>query len=164
MKLSLYQIENSYLEIAQQLLDNGGEATPELEEALAITEKDLQTKGVNYGFIIKQMDAECDIIDSEIKRLQGLKKSRTNAIERLKSGISQAMELFGIEEIKCPTLKLNFRKSETVEIIEKDKIDKKFIKIVTTESIDKIAIKDAIKAGETVAGAWIQQNKNIQIK
>jgi hypothetical protein len=164
MKLSLYQIEVEYMELAQQMIDNGGEANEELEAKLLITEQNLQTKGINYGFIIKQMDAECDIIDSEIKRLQGLKKSRTNSIERLKEGISQAMQLFGVEEIKMPTLKINFRKSESVEITDMDKIDRNFIKIVTTESADKTAIKEAIKAGNPVAGAELKQNKNLQIK
>ena len=161
MSLTLYQIEDQYIQLAQQLMNNEGELTDELSEQLAITQEALQTKGINYGFVIKQMEFECDIIDAEMKRLGALKKSRTNAAERLKSAISDAMTLFEIEEIKIPTLKINFRKSVSVEV-EISLLDKRFVKVV--ESADKIAIKEAIKAGETVMGATLNVNRNLQIK
>ena len=53
MKLSLYTIEQNYLTLVENLIDNGGELTPELETELAITKQDLQNKGVCYGFIVK---------------------------------------------------------------------------------------------------------------
>ena len=43
-------------------------------------------------------------------------------------------------------------------------IDNKFLIAKTTITPNKIAIKDAIKAGEFVAGAFISENKNLQIK
>lgn len=164
MNMSLYQIEKEYMALAQQLIDNSGELTDEISEQLAISQESLQTKGINYGFVIKQMEAECDAIDNEIKRLAGLKKSRTNAAERLKTAIGEAMELFEIEEIKIATLKINFRKSESVEVEELSLLDKRFIKTVVTETADKVHIKEAIKAGEAVTGATLRQNKNLQIK
>ncbi len=38
MKTTIFQIEQSYNQLAEELIDNGGEITPELSEALAITE------------------------------------------------------------------------------------------------------------------------------
>jgi CxxC motif-containing protein len=164
MKLSLYEIEKSQLEIVAQLIENGGELTEELEQALTLNKENLQTKGTNYGLIIKQLDGECAIIDSEIDRLSLLKKSRAKTVEKLKNNLSVAMQIFDIEKIETPLLKISFRKSETCEIDDAALIDKKYITEKTTESIDKTAIKAAIKAGEIVVGARIQENKNIQIK
>lgn len=162
MLKSLYQIENEYLIIAQQLID--GEATQELQDALAINEKELQVKSTNYSFIIKQMDAECDIIDGEIERLSKLKKARVNSISRLKEIIKNAMELYQIEEIKTPIIKINFRKSKSVEVENIELLDEKYIKVTTTESINKTLIKEDIEAGEVVTGAILKENKNLQIK
>lgn len=164
MKLSLYEIELSQLQLVEQLIENGGDLTPELEEALTLNKENLETKGTNYGLIIKQIESECDIIDAQIERLNKLKKSRNNSIERLKNNISTAMQIFDIEEIKTPILKINFRKSESVEVDDLKLLDRKFITTKVTESADKTAIKEAIKAGETVMGATLKQNKNIQIK
>ena len=164
MKLSLYNIQTEFLQLTDALIENGGEITPEIEEALQFNKDNLETKGSNYGLIVKQLEAETEVINAEIARLTNLKKSRSNTVDRLKQSLSVAMELYGIEEIKTPLLKINFRKSESVEIISEAILDGKFKIAKTTIQIDKVAIKEAIKAGDGVAGAILKQNKNIQIK
>ena len=111
MSLSLYQITEQYKQIAESLIESGGEVSPDIEEALKINQQNLQEKAVNYGYIIKQSELECDMIDAEIQRLTKMKKARQNAIEELKARLTSAMTYFEINEIKSPTLKLSFRKS-----------------------------------------------------
>jgi hypothetical protein len=164
MKLTIYQIEQSYNQLAEELIDNGGELTPELSEALAITEEQLQNKSVAYSFVIKQIDSEVDIIDAEIKRLQAMKKTRENASERLKANIKHAMELFNIDEIKTPLVKINFRKSEAVEVDDVNQLPAPYKVVKVTEQADKMAIKEAIKNGADIIGCRIVANCNLQIK
>ena len=59
MNLSLYEIEKDHLQLVEQLIENGGELTPDIEAALALNEQNLTTKGTNYGFVIKQLNGEC---------------------------------------------------------------------------------------------------------
>lgn len=164
MKTTIYQIEQSYNQLAEELMENGGELTPLLEEQLAITEEQLQNKSVAYSFVIKQMDADIDIIDAEIKRLQALKKQREKASEYLKERIKHAMELFSIEEIKTPLVKINFRKSETVEVDDVNQLPAAFKVVKVTEQADKAAIKAALKDGVEVTGCRIETHRNLQIK
>jgi hypothetical protein len=164
MKLTIYQIEQSYNQLAEELIDNGGELTPELSEALAITEEQLQNKSVAYSFVIKQIDSEVDIIDAEIKRLQAMKKTRENASERLKANIKHAMELFNIDEIKTPLVKINFRKSEAVEVDDVNQLPAPYKVVKVTEQADKVAIKEAIKNGADIIGCRIATHRNLQIK
>jgi hypothetical protein len=164
MKLTIYQIEQSYNQLAEELIDNGGELTPELSEALAITEEQLQNKSVAYSFVIKQIDSEVDIIDVEIKRLQAMKKTRENASERLKANIKHAMELFNIDEIKTPLVKINFRKSEAVEVDDVNSLPYAYKTVKVVETADKVAIKEAINNGADIIGCRIVANRNLQIK
>lgn len=164
MKVALYQIEQEYMMLADSIISNGGELTPELETALEINREQLEAKGRGYGFVIKDVESELDAIENEIKRLQSLKQSRNKAIDLLKEKLSNAMQLFEVFEIKTPTLKINFRKSESVEIEDLSLLDKKFMVVKTTEQPDKMAIKEAIKQGESVQGATISINYNLQIK
>jgi hypothetical protein len=164
MKIALYQIEQEYMMLADEIIANEGELSPELENRLMINQDQLEAKGKGYGYIIKDIEAEIDAIDMEIKRLSAMKKSRSNAVDKLKTSLSDAMQLFDITELKTPTLKINFRKSESVEIENIALLDKDYIKVVTTESADKIAIKEAIKNGVQVTGAILKQNLNLQIK
>lgn len=164
MKLSLYQIANEYQLLAEQLMESGGESSEEMEIALRINKENLETKGTNYGLVVKSMEHECSVIDHEIDRLTALKKQRVKAIERLKNNLAAAMLTFEVSEIKTPIIKISFRKSESVEVDNIAQLDAKFITEKTTVSADKAAIKEAIKAGEDVTGARIVTNQNIQIK
>ena len=164
MKVALYQIEQEYLNIVQSIIDAGGEITEEQETALSISKDQLQNKGVCYGFIVKELEGNIDLIDLEIKRLNALKKPLVNSIDRLKNNLSQAMQMFDVTELKTPLLKINFRKSESVEVTDIDLLDADFVKTTIIKAADKIAIKEAIKQGENVQGAVLVTNQNLQIK
>lgn len=161
--MNLFQLSNELIKIENELIENGGELTPALNEQLELTQESLQQKGVAYGYVCLNLNAEIEQIDAEIKRLSALKKSRINSIERLKETLSNAMQHFGISELKTPTLKVNFRNSESVEVDELI-IDKKYCREKITYAPDKKAIKEAIENGVTIVGASISYNKNLQIK
>jgi hypothetical protein len=164
MKTSLYQIEQTYLTLVESLIENGGELTPELETELSINKEQLQNKGVCYGFIVKELEGNIDLIDLEIKRLHALKKPLVNSIDRLKNNLSQAMQMFDVTELKTPLLKINFRKSESIEVTDIDLLDTDFVKTTIIKAADKIAIKESIKAEIPVRGAVLITNYNLQIK
>jgi hypothetical protein len=161
--MNIYQIEQEYLVLSNDIIEAGGEITPELETALAINKEQLQNKGINYGFVIKSLENDISTIEEEIKRLNALKSSRTKTTELLKSTIKQAMQLYGIEEIKTPTLKINFRKSESVEV-DDTILDVNYFNHKVVSTPDKTAIKEAIKSGKNITGAVLNVNFNLQIK
>jgi hypothetical protein len=160
---NIYQIQQDYLSITNELIENGGELSTEIETALAINKSELQQKAVAYIYVTKSLEADVSTIDDEIKRLQALKASRVKTIDKLKETVKQAMELYEIEEIKTATLKINFRKSESVEVDE-NIISDDYCKFKTVRTPDKAMIKDAIKSGAEIYGASLKINRNIQIK
>lgn len=162
--MNIYQIQNEYLLLINQIIENGGEVTPQQELNLQITRDQLQDKGTNYAFVIKKLDAECDIIDAEIKRLSELKKVRQNACERLKSNISHAMQIFEVDKIESPLIKLSFRKSQSVNVADVNSLPVEYKTIKVTESADKMKIKQALLNGEVIEGCEIINSQNLQIK
>lgn len=162
--MNIFNIQNEYKLLVSELIENGGELTPELELSLQINKDQLQSKSENYAYIIKQIDAECDIIDNEIKRLQQAKKVRENTVERLKSTLTIAMNTFEVTEIKTPLIKINFRKSESVIVYDVNSLPQMFKTIKVTETPDKAKIKEVIKNGDTVVGAELVISQNLQIK
>lgn len=163
--LNLYQIETEYRAIAQQLMDADGELTPEMEQSLAINKEQLQMKSQGYAMVIREAEAEINIIESEMKRLMDLQDKRNSLILNLKQRVFNAMELYSIEKIETPLLTISFRKSESVEIENFDLLPDEYKVIPEAKPrADKKAIKDAIKNGIDVQGAFIQQNKSLSIK
>lgn len=159
---SLYNINNEFLNIIQELESNGGEFTPEIEQALAINKEQLQNKTINAIYIIRKYETETDYIDAEIARLQGLKKARVKIIDGLKDRLKKAMELHELTEIKTPLFTLSFRKSVSTEVYDVEKLPNHFIKYVKKPDI--MAIKCHILEGNEVDGAKIVESLNLQIK
>lgn len=161
MSRALYHISNELDNINEQLIESGGELSPELQDKLAMTREELATKAANYGFVILKNQSEAAIIDAEIKRLKAIKDSLDNATDKIKEAISNAMIQYDLTEVKTPTIKLSFRASESVEVDE-SKLAQKYFNYKPT--VDKTTIKADLKAGIEVDGARIVSKQNLQVK
>ncbi len=160
--MSIYNITDDFSQIMAEIESNGGEISPEIDEKLQINQFNLIEKTTNYVHVIKTLDSECDIIDDEIKRLQELKKQRSNFTQSLKDRLKNAMQAMELTEIKTALNKINFRKSESVEIIDESILPNNVL--IYEPKIDKKKIKEIIKNGGQVFGAKIVENQNLQIK
>jgi len=162
MKQSLYVIEKELADILLEIEDAGGVVSSDMESKLAITQETLNSKCVAYGFVVMEKEGHVSLIDAEISRLEKLKKKNELLISNLKNRVADAMKEYGIEKIETPTLKLSFRKSESVEITDMAQLKGKYYTYKPT--FDKTAIKNDIKAGIVVDGAILLTKENLQIK
>lgn len=165
MKKSLFHIQQDYLQLAAILEDNGGEITPEIEETLAVNQEQLQVKGVNYAFIIRQLIGESDMIKAEMDRLSKLMKSKVASADRLKNVLKSAMELYGIESIKGDLINISLRNNAaSVKIENEDALPKEFVTEKITKTPDKKALKEAIESGQEIKGVSLTRSRSILIK
>jgi hypothetical protein len=160
---SMYEISREAMDIVSALEENEGELNPDIESALRINQNELQDKSINYSYAIKTVSNDVDAISEEIKRLQALKKAKENVVQKLKDTVVNAMQIYGIEKVETPTLKLSIRRSEAVEVDENFDNDIYMVKKVTYTP-DKTRLKDAIKRGESIQGVTLKENYNLQIK
>lgn len=161
MNLTLYQITQEQARLNAMLEETGGELTPEIEEALAINFEDLTTKAVGYGVTILKYTAMADAAAAEIKRIQAIKKTCDNIVDRMKKTLVQAMQNFEIDHVETETMKLGLRKSNSVVIDDESKVpaDCKKIKV----EISKTDLKAHILKGED-CGGHIDTNYSLQIR
>ena len=126
--MNIWQIQQDLLAIFDELEENGGELTEELEQQLAITQEDFRSKVENYTNVIKSVKADIAAIDQESKRLAELKKSKTAMVDRLSKVIIEAVDRFGDTTktggkfFDYGTGKVSIRNSQKVELDE-DKAD-----------------------------------------
>lgn len=126
--MNIWQIQQDLLSIFDEIEENGGEITEELESQLAISQEDFRSKVENYTNVIKAIKADIAAIDEETKRLNALKKSKNALIDRLSKVIIDAVEMFG-ETTKSGgkffdygTGKVSIRNSQKV-VLDDDKIE-----------------------------------------
>jgi len=160
---ALYQIESEYLQLINQVEEMEGELTPEMEEALIINKNELEVKSIAYVEYIKSKESFNERVDSEIKRLQGIKKQNDSLISKLKQNLLNAVNLFG--NFEAGFLKFSTRKSTSVNVtIEANELPKEYKTVKVTEAPDKVAIKKALEKGEVIEGCELIINNNLQIK
>lgn len=123
-----------------------------------IMERD--TKIEKVALWIKNLDSDAAAIKAERDTLDKRMKSAENRAKSLREWLKNALECQPFETAK---VRVSFRKSESAEIDE-SVLDKKWCKEKITYTPDKTAIRNAIKAGQTVDGARLVVNQNIQIK
>lgn len=174
--MNLYELTAEQARIEDLLEQNGGEITPEIEEALTLTAEALPRKVDGYGVLIRQFAAAEAACDAEIKRLQGLKKTAQNAQRGMKDRILYAMQSFGFDKLAGETTKFSTRASKAVEIDEDLLLCRYRLAIhdfqetlpdwLTLEvKVSKTAISNAYKAtGVTPEGAQIVENTSLIVK
>ena len=149
---SIYAIQQEYVNLIEELEENGGELTEELEAILMKNEEDFKQKVKNYVFIIKEKESSLTLLDDEIRRLQALKKTRKTVIDKLETTILNALLLYGkidnksgVVRYEGDTFKLSTRKSNKTivydsEGLEAALIDKAF-EVTTDKEFEEFRYK-----------------------
>lgn len=92
---SYYEIQETLLSLWAEAEENEGVLTPEMEAKFAIAEKDLEHKIKGYRWFIKKQQADQKLISEEAQRLYAKNRSKEALIDRLKSTLVTALQLFG---------------------------------------------------------------------
>jgi hypothetical protein len=78
------------------------------------------------------------------------------------------MQRTGISKIESPYFKIALAKNPPSVVVDDEDTLKfahpEFVKVVTTESLDKSGISAALKAGQIVEGAHLVQAERVTIK
>lgn len=125
------------------------------------TERKKKLEGVALYY--KELEVEAEALDAEAKKLLARAKSVRNRAEWFKKYISDSMIGNGDTELKTSRCAITFRKSEKV-IVDEGILPKMYLVKKVDYSADKKMIKEVLKSGKKVRGAYIEVNQNIQIK
>lgn len=94
-KQSLFEISQEYQQLIWELEDNGGELTPELEEALNVTERNFRDKLSNYRKLVASVEADVAACKEEAERIVSIRKTKENIAKRLRNTMLEAVLQFG---------------------------------------------------------------------
>jgi hypothetical protein len=160
--MSLYKTNENYKNIIESIHNSDGLVSDDIQSQLELTMDDRDDKSIAYRETVSNLESENDQISLEIKRLQSLKKRNSNVIDTLNKLLLQSVLLYG--NYKVGTVTFSSRKSQRVEV-SKDVIDvlPDDYKVVSVTA-NKKAIKDALKAGDTINGCELIDSNSLMIK
>ena len=161
---SLYTISGDLLALLNEIENNEGEITPEVEQALAITEEQFAAKSEDYGHAILNLKAMATAAKAEKDRLYKLQKFYENTADRLSTALCKAMDVLDHPSVETPSVRLFLRRTIATEIEDADLVPKDYKTVKVEEVVNKTAVKEAIKSGKEVPGAKLIENISLQIK
>ena len=164
--MNLYELNLAFNNLLEVLENTEDEITKDLV-ANSLNEIKMQTteKIENIIKYIKNLESETVAIETEVKRLQQRKKATENKINRLKEYLKDFTSTTENKKYNTGLFKLSVRKNApSVNVVDLKAIPNTFIKKEVVETVDKAAIKKAIKDGQEVAGIELIQSESILIK
>lgn len=152
---SLVQLLVESQEIERQLLENGGEITPEVENLLEVTSGDIINKVDNYNFLVEKLASNEAYWKAKAAEYAAYAKSFGKAQERIKDHLKAIMLANELKEIVGNEVRYTLRPSAGSLVIEDESIIPDRYLVIKTE-VNKAEVKLAIASGKEVVGARIE--------
>lgn len=164
--MTLYDLTEELMELLQ--LAEDPETDPEaLQGSMESVSGLFEDKADGYAKVIRQLNAEADMVDAEIARLKAKKDSLKNNADRIKKALQAAMIATDKRKFKTPFFTFSIRKnagSVVMETTDLSKIPNKYL-TYSCPTVNKNAIKQAINSGENLAGiAHLESSESLTIK
>lgn len=159
---TMYELTDKY----KQLLDAAEDVDSDLlADTLESLHDAIEVKAEATAAVIKEIEKDATGLKAEIDRLTKRKQTYDNNVKRLKQYLLDSMDLAKIQKVKGIKFTISTRLNAPHAVISNEKlIPDQFIN--NTPSIDKKALTDALKNpdGKTIAGAYLEQSKSLQIR
>lgn len=159
----------SLYEIEQSILDCIDMETGEIIDAEKLNELmiEREVKIENVALWVKNLLSDADAFKAEKDAFAEREKAARNKAENLKQWLSMALDG---QKFSTSKVQIGFRKSEAVEIEDEEKFidwaqkhDRDDLLTYKAPTVDKTAIKRALKLSAELEGVHIVQKNNIQI-
>lgn len=145
-----YLLENEESEISDNWQENMDQIGDHINDKIE-----------NSCKLIQAFEQRADVVGEEIKRLQALKKSLEGRGASIRNWLTYCLNG---ENTETELYRLQFRKSEAVEIVDESAIPPQYLREKVTVTPAKDEIKADLKAGATVPGATLKKNISLTIK
>jgi hypothetical protein len=164
---TLFELTGQY----RELMAMSDEVPPEqLQDSLDLIAGDIKDKCTNIGFVVTSLETMADAMEEAAKRMLARAKSTRNRSLWLMEYARRNMEAAGITRIESPELVVRIQQNPPRAVIDDEgALPARFLRMPPPApppqpQPDRKAILEALKAGEQVAGAHIEQSSRLVIR
>jgi hypothetical protein len=133
------------------------------QELLALRDELIKNGAEKLCKAWASINSDYEGLKAEAKRIDAAMKRAIRKIEFLENNIMWIYSRQPEEKLKAGTFTISIRKSTQVKV-DDDFNNENYLIITETRKPDKVAIKEALKAGEVIDGAELIINQNLTIK
>lgn len=122
----------------------------------------FEEKAERTAMVIKNLSAESEAIKAEEERLRLRRKAIESSADNLKGYLEAHMKATGINKVQGKLFTLSIQKNPPSLKLDEEKLADGWWRI--KREPDSAKIKDAIKDGQDVTGAWLEQGESLRIR
>lgn len=159
--MNLFGLAASYLALRDMMLDPDVDQDA-IKDTMEAIEGSIEDKADSYAYIIKELDAQADMLKKEADRLKSKSEAVMNNKQRLRDSLLIALTSTGLNKLKTNKHSFSVSKSKLVEVVDESLIPDDYKK--TTITITKKELGAALKTGTEIAGAVLIERENLTIR
>ena len=170
-KRTLNQILEDYQKIENDLINNNGELTEELESVLNVNESELGDKLNGYEHFVRYLKSKIDYLKSMEEHYSKRRKSLENSILRCKASMTNALVITNTEKVKTEDFNFSIGKSNkwtiNIDLLDENKktslIDQGLAENIFKPKLKDIKVEYAKSKNEDMP-EWINIESSDYIK
>lgn len=161
--MTLYEITGQFVELLTWAEDPDVDEQA-FQDTLESLTAEIEEKADGYAKIIRQLQGEVEAIKAEVDRLTNRKTAIENHITFMKKNLEQSMIATGKEKFKTELFSFNIQNNPASVVldVDEDKVPDQYS--VITKKVDKKGILQAIKNGEEIEFAHLEQSRSLRIR
>lgn len=161
--MTLYEITGQFVELLTWAEDPDVDEQT-FQDTLESLTAEIEEKADGYAKIIRQLQGEVEAIKAEVDRLTNRKTAIENHITFMKKNLEQSMIATGKEKFKTELFSFNIQNNPASVVLDVDEDMVPDQYSVTTKKVDKKGILQAIKNGEEIEFAHLEQSRSLRIR
>lgn len=164
MSFKLYELTEMYRNISE-LIGDDEVGVEELVQALEQIEDSIEIKAESMAKLIKSIDGDVTVLKAEENRLANRRKALENKQKNIKEYIENQLKIMNVDKVKAPLFTVALQNNpQSVNVLDESLIPAIYKNEVTTISIVRKDILEALKEGKEVPGTEIKQTRSLRIR
>ena len=165
MARTLYDLGDAFNGVMDLVLDETMDLTV-LEECLQTIEADITVKCENGIGLIRSLENLRDGMKTEAQRLTERQRVIDNRIRSIKEWYQRNLDAMGKSKVETLRGTMAVQNNPpSLKVTDERKIPICYLTLVPARyEVDKDAVKTALKAGEEVPGAHLEQGRSLRIR
>ena len=138
--MTLYELRAEYMELLE-LLEDPDTDPQVIADTMEGIHGELDIKCDSYVVVIRQLEAQVEMIDAELIRLEKNKSALTNNIKRMKAAVLDTIQMTGSRKMVTDHFKLSIVKNggkQPMEVDEIEKIPQDYLTMKPVANMEKI--------------------------
>ena len=165
MARTLYDLGDAFNGVMDLVLDETMDLTV-LEECLQAIETDITVKCENGIGLIRSLENLRDGMKTEAQRLTERQRVIDNRIRSIKEWYQRNLDAMGKSKVETMRGTMAVQNNPpSLKVTDAEQIPICYLTLVPARyEVDKDAVKTALKAGEEVPGAHLEQGRSLRIR